>query len=116
MTPWSILVVEDDELLGLLLSELLVEMGHRVCAIAIDESAAVAAAAVHRPDLMIVDAGLGQGCGLRAVQTVQATGSVRHIFTTGDADSVRRSRPEAIVLEKPFNEPQLARAISLAMS
>ena len=116
MTPWSILVVEDDELLGLLLGELLVEMGHRVCAIAVDEAAAVDAAAIHRPDLMIVDAGLGQGSGLRDVQTVQATGTVPHIFTTGDANAVKRSRPDAIVLEKPFNEPQLARAIALAMS
>jgi CheY-like chemotaxis protein len=116
MTGLSILVVEDDELLGMLLAELLVEMGHKVCAIAVDESAAIDAAAAHRPDLMIVDVGLGQGSGIRAVEAVQSAGFVRHIFTTGDAGLVRRSRPDAIVLEKPFNEPELALALARALA
>ena len=113
--PLRILVVEDDALIGALLGELLVEMGHQVCAIEVDEAGAVAAAARHKPDLMIVDATLGEGNGIRAVDTVNLSGSIRHLFTSGDTLRVKLLRPDAIVVQKPFVEIELARAITRAM-
>jgi two-component system, response regulator PdtaR len=41
---------------------------------------------------------------------------VPHIFTTGDVLKVRLLKPDAIVLEKPFHEADLADAIALALS
>ena len=49
MKVLRILVVEDDALIGMLLAEVLVGMGHEVCAIEANEADAVAAAARCRP-------------------------------------------------------------------
>ena len=59
-----ILVVEDGALIAMLYADLLVEMGHVVCAIETTEAGAVAAAARHKPDLMIVGSGLRDGSGI----------------------------------------------------
>jgi two-component system, response regulator PdtaR len=111
-----ILVVEDEALLGMLLSEVLHGMGHDVCAVVASEDEAVAATTLHLPDLLIVDAGLAMGNGLSAVDTIVASRFVPHVFTTGNALKVKRLRPNAIVLEKPFREADLANAIMQALS
>ena len=114
--PLRIVVVEDDALIGALLGELLGEMGHDVCAIERNEAGAVAAAARFRPDLMIVDVSLGAGSGIDAVDTVAASGAIRHVFTSGDTMQVRLQRPNAVVVQKPFVESELAQAIARAMA
>ena len=116
MVKLSILVVEDEAIIGMLLSEVLAGMGYKVCAVVASEDEAVEAAALHLPDLLIVDAGLAAGNGLSAVDTILAVRFVPHVFTTGNALKVRLLRPEAIVLEKPFHETELADAIALALS
>jgi DNA-binding response OmpR family regulator len=55
-----VLVVENDALFGILVAEMLTEMGHEVCAIEATEADAVSAAARYKPDLMVVDVGLGE--------------------------------------------------------
>jgi two-component system, response regulator PdtaR len=116
MSALSILVVEDEAIIGMLLSEVLVGMGHTVIGVVGTESAAVALAADYLPDLLIVDAGLTSGNGLSAVDRILANRFVPHVFTTGNALKVRQLRPDAIVLEKPFHEVELGDAITLALS
>ncbi len=58
MTALRVLVVEDEAIIAMLFADLLVAMGHEVCAIEATEAGAVAAAVRCRPDLMIVDAHL----------------------------------------------------------
>lgn len=116
MHKLSILVVEDEAIIGMLLSEVLAGMGHKVIAVVGTEGAAIAMAAEYLPDLLIVDAGLTSGNGISAVDAILETGFVPHLFTTGDAMKVRLLKPDAIVLEKPFNESELADAITMAMS
>ncbi len=115
MPALSILIVEDEAIIGLLLSEVLAGMGHEVCAIVASEAAAVAAAAQYQPDLLIVDAGLAAGNGLSAVDAILAKRFVPHVYTTGNALKVRLLRPDAIVLEKPFHEAELGDAIERAV-
>lgn len=112
----NILVVEDEAIIGMLLSEVLAGLGHDVCAVVASEDEAVAAAAFHQPDLLIVDAGLASGNGISAVDAILATRIVPHIFTTGNALKVRLQRPDAIVIEKPFHEADLDDAITSALS
>ena len=107
MKPLRILVVEDDPVIGMLLGEMLLAMGHEVCSIERDEGGAVAAAARHHPDLVIADATLGAGSGLRAIDTMQIGRMLRHQFIAGDALRVARLRPDAVILQKPFNEAAL---------
>jgi two-component system, response regulator PdtaR len=115
MTALRILVVEDESTIAMLLAEVLVGMGHEVCAIAATETEAVAAAARSRPDLMIVDARLGDGSGVSAVEEILRAGFIPHVFVTAEASRVQALRPSAVVIQKPFREADLARAIQRAL-
>ena len=106
--------MEDDAIIGGLLADLLVEMGHRVCATAQTEADAVAAAAQHGPDMILVDVTLKQGNGISAMRTIARTSDVRHVFMTGTG---RHEFPEdAVILRKPFCESDLIRALAQAMT
>ena len=116
MKALRVLVIEDDALIAMLLRELLVGMGHDVCATAATEAEAVIAATRHRPDLMIVDARLGRGSGVSAVEEILQAGPVAHLFISGDAEKVQTRQPDAVVVRKPFREAELARAIDMALA
>ena len=104
-----ILLVEDDAVISALLAELLVEYGHNICGTAPTEMEAVAAAAQHAPDLMIVDAHLQAGSGVSAMATILRHSAMPHIFITGGA---RRIFPtDATVLLKPFSKASLMAAL-----
>ena len=115
MSALRVLVMEDDALIGMLLAEMLAEMGHEVCAIEATETDAVAAAARHKPDIMIVDARLRDGSGISAVEKILLVGNIPHLYVSGDTASVRARKPHAVVIEKPFREADLANAILRAL-
>ena len=98
-------------MIGELVAEMLEEMGHEVCGIAATEEGAVAAAARYKPDLMIVDAWLGEGSGLDAVATILLTRFVLHLFMSGDISRITAVRPDAIALQKPFRQDQFYAAV-----
>ena len=115
MKAFRVLMMEDDPLIGMLVAELLEEMGYDVCAIAATAADAVTAAAQYRPDLMIVDARIDDGSGVSAVDKILRTGFVPHLFISGNISNIRALRPDAVVLEKPFRELELTRAIQRAI-
>jgi CheY-like chemotaxis protein len=115
MKALRVLVVEDDFVIGTLLAEMLEEMGHDVCAVETTQADAVMAAARCRPDLMIVDAGLGDGSGVSAVEEILCTGPIPHLFVSGDISGVQALKPGAAVMQKPFGEADLAQAIQRAL-
>jgi DNA-binding NarL/FixJ family response regulator len=85
-------------------------------ATAASEAEAVIAAARYAADLMIVDAGLGRGSGVSAVEEILRAGPLAHVFVTGDAEGVRVRKPDAVIVHKPFREAALARAIDAALT
>jgi DNA-binding response OmpR family regulator len=107
MAALNVLIIEDDALIGMLLTEMLQEMGHVVCATAVTEEEAVADAGRCKPSLMIVDEQLLEGSGMSAVERILRTGSVACVFMSG----AHVRRPGATVLQKPFVEADLLRAI-----
>jgi DNA-binding response OmpR family regulator len=115
ITSQRILVAEDNALIGMLLEQMLTTMGHDVCAVEATENATVVSAARYRPDIVIADVGLREGSGINAVETILRSQSVAHIFVTGDHDAVRARIPNAVILEKPFNEAKLAGAIRMVI-
>jgi CheY-like chemotaxis protein len=115
MKTLSILVVEDDVMIGMLLSDMLIGLGHLVCALERTEAGAVAAANRFLPDLMIVDAHLTDGSGISAVKTILREHVIPHIFVTGDKLGTQKQRPGDIVIEKPFRERDLVEAIVRAI-
>jgi CheY-like chemotaxis protein len=114
METLRILVVEDDAMIGEMLAEMLEGMGHEVCAIEATEADAVTAAARCMPGLMIVDARLGAGSGVAAVAEILRSEFVPHVFISGAA--IESCGPAAVVLQKPFREGDLARAIHRALA
>ncbi|WP_428534544.1 response regulator [Rhodopila sp.] len=109
MAALSVLVVEDDAIIAMLLAEMLQDMGYRVCAIAATEEDAVAMATSCKPGLMIVDEHLREGSGASAVERILLTASVPCVFISGAP--VSRNGQGATVLHKPFLEQDLVRAI-----
>jgi two-component system, response regulator PdtaR len=87
--PLRILLVEDEAILALAFVGVLEDMGHIVCAIEFTEAAAVSAALRLKPDLMIVDAGLGEGDGVIAVDAILQSFYIPHIFISGDHKGAR---------------------------
>ena len=116
MKALRVLVVEDDALIAMLLTEMLAGMGHNVCATPATEAEAVIAATRYGPDLMIVDAGLGRGSGVSAVEEILRAGPLVHVFISGDAGRLRVRKPDAVVVRKPFREAELVRAIHSALA
>lgn len=111
MNALRILIIEDDAVIGMHLAELLEDMGHDVYAIEATEADAVIAANKSRPDLMIVDATLQEGSGVSAVTTICRGGHVPHLFISGDVLKIKTLLPSAVVVQKPFREADIFRAI-----
>lgn len=114
MAPLRILIAEDEAVIAMLLGEVLDSMGHSICATVSTDHDAIVAVAAELPDLLIVDAGLGLGSGVDAVAQIVALRHIPHIFMTGNVSAVRQLRPDAVILEKPFNEAELREAIERA--
>jgi CheY-like chemotaxis protein len=111
-----VLVVEDEAMIAMLLAEVLRELGRTVCATEATEAGAVAAAARHQPDLMIVDDELRQGSGIAAVEQITRPGIIPHVFVTGDSLIGRLLSQGTVVIQKPFTIPELVWGIERALT
>ena len=111
MKTLRILIVEDDAIVAMILGELLMGMGHEVCATAGTRFDAAHAAALHKPDLVIVDGTLGRDSGISAVDEILRAGPVPHFFLSGDVGRIKAARPDAIVVQKPFRLSDITRAL-----
>jgi CheY-like chemotaxis protein len=100
MIRLRILLIEDDAVISGMLAELLAVLGHEVCGTAETELGAVAAAARHAPDLMIVDANLRAGSGISAMDAILRLTPMPHIFMTGGSQLAIPAN--ATLLRKPF--------------
>jgi CheY-like chemotaxis protein len=115
-TALRVLIVEDNVIIAMLLEATLADMGHTVCAIEGTETGAVDAAARHRPDLLIVDAGLSEGTGISAVDRILRDGFVPHIFVSGADLKPENLNPRAVRVSKPYDERDLSAAIEQAFA
>jgi CheY-like chemotaxis protein len=109
MTGLRIVLVEDDAVIGTLLTEMLNYLGHDVCATVTTETDAVSAAARHAPDLMLVDVQLAGGDGVSAMRTILMKTAMPHVFITGG--SPHAFPANAVVLQKPFGVSGLILAL-----
>ncbi len=116
MSALRILLVEDEVLLALTFSDVLEDMGHIICAVEHTEAEAISAAKRLKPDLMIVDARLGHGSGISAVEEILKLGYIPHLFISGDSTIVRTRRPDAVTIQKPFRAVDLAHGLRRALT
>ena len=76
-----VLIVEDDAIIAMHLAMLVAELGHEVCATAASAAGAIALAALHNPDVVLMDIRLAQGSsGIDAAREIHAQQALRCIF------------------------------------
>jgi CheY-like chemotaxis protein len=115
--PSSVLIVEDDSIIAWHLSSMVRRLGYTVCATAVTEDAALAAARAHAPDIVLMDVRLASlDDGVRAAEAIRAELDVPIVFCTAHADEPSfQSRiatfGRSSVLGKPVAERQLKAAL-----
>lgn len=105
------LIVEDDLLIAMELEDILERLGFRVIGTAVTETQAVAATLRHRPDLLLADYRLAQGDGVSAVERIETALAVSVVFVTANGDELRRLRPGAVLVDKPFDSRRIEQAV-----
>ncbi len=117
-TKARVLIIEDETLIAMDLNDIVSHLGHTVVATADTASRAIAAAAKHKPDLVLADIQLADGSsGIDAVQEILAQVSVPVIFITAFPDRLLTGqRPEpTFLISKPYAEDTVRAAVSQAL-
>lgn len=109
-------IIEDDYLIGQSLQDMLERLGFTRFSYARSEDAAVMGAGGQPIDLITADVRLLPGDGLNAVRTICETRDIPVVFITGYADELIERAPEAVIVQKPVEEPELAAAVNQAMA
>ena len=108
----TVLVIEDEAVVALFLTDVLEELNYQVCAVAASGRQAVALASQHRPDLAMVDVRLkGDIDGIETALQLQDQFGIRSILLSGDPEALRSVESRGIspvaVLSKPYTPEQL---------
>lgn len=114
----SVLIIEDEPLIALDLSDLVSSLGHRVCATASTHKTAIAAFKKHMPGLVLADVQLADGSsGLDAVNDILKSFEVPVIFITAYPERLLTGkRPEpTFLINKPFQSETVKAIISQAL-
>jgi two-component system, response regulator PdtaR len=117
----TVLVVEDEAVVALFLTDVLEDLKHIVCTVASSGREALTLAAQHRPDLAMVDVRLkGDLNGVETAALLYDQLGIRSILLSGDPDALRaaqasRAAPIA-VLSKPYTPEQLQSVLSQAFA
>lgn len=117
-TKARVLIIEDEAVIAMDLSDLVTAAGHEVCAMETTASGAVAAAKRERPDLVLADIQLADNSsGIDAVKEILASFSVPVIFITAfPARLLTGERPEpTFLITKPYSPDMVRAAVSQAL-
>lgn len=117
-TATRALIIEDEPLISLDLSEIVESLGHHVTSVARTASQAVEAAREDRPGLVLADIQLADGSsGIDAVREILGTFEVPVIFVTSFPERLLTGqRPEpTFLITKPYDPNAVKAAISQAL-
>ena len=109
-----VFIIEDDYLIAQSLQDMLERLGFTRFSFARSEDAAVMGAGGSPIDLITADVRLLPGDGLNAVQAICEKRDIPVVFITGYADELSDRAPDAIVVQKPIDEAELASAVGEA--
>jgi two-component system, response regulator PdtaR len=86
-----VLIVEDEALIASYLEALVVSFGYEVCALAASAPEAIENAAIHMPDVVLMDIRLARGTsGIEAARQIYARQGLRCIFLSANLDDASR--------------------------
>ncbi len=117
ITSWTVLLVEDDNLIRSSTAEMLSELGHTVLEAA-DAKSALKAMEGDRVDILVTDVGLPDLSGVElARRALENRPGLGIVFATGDeAVSAEQDLQKAVLLVKPYAIQDLAQALASAVS
>lgn len=104
-------IIEDDYLIGQSLRDMLEKLGFKSFSFARSEDTAVMGANAQNIDLITADIRLLPGDGVRAVEAICTKREIPVVFITGYADELVERAPNAVVVQKPVKESELAAAV-----
>ncbi len=121
MPEARVVVVEDETIVAMDLAATLKSLGCTVLAVVDNGSDAIETAVTHKPDFVLMDIRLkGPMDGIEAAKTIHERAAIPIIFLTahGDATTLDRAMGSSPYgyLVKPFDEGELQRAITVAMT
>lgn len=116
----TVLVVEDEAVVALFLTDVLSEMNCEVCGVAASGRDALALAAKHKPHVAMVDVRLkGDVDGIETARALGELG-VRCVLLSGDPESLRSATSRGVspvgVLNKPYTPEQLESVLARAFA
>ena len=116
-TPLRVLIVEDQAIAAMFLSDVVQDLGHVVCAAASSVQEADAAAAAHGPDVALVDINRGRGGdGVAAPAILAARHGTARIYATAYTDPATVARASATgplgFLAKPYSDRDIAAVLA----
>jgi two-component system, response regulator PdtaR len=114
-----VVVADDETLVRADVRATLERVGLDVCGEAADGHAAVALARTHRPDLVVIDAGMPVLDGVEASRRILAEADVPIVMLTGYSygDLISRALEAGVAayVVKPFSEEALLEAVAAAL-
>lgn len=116
--PGDVLIIEDEPLIAMDLSEIVEGLGHHVVNVATTRAEAVAAARVCKPSLIIADVSLSdRSSGIEAVADILREENIPIVFVTAFPEKVRAALHLAVseVVSKPFFPGSIQNAVSRAL-
>lgn len=119
MANKNILIVEDEMILSLMLSQMITQMGHKVVDNVCTGENAIEKAIELSPDVILMDIRLqGKMDGIEAITKIQEKINVSVIYITGNTDKMYRKRVKTTqyldFLVKPITQHQLSHSLNLA--
>ena len=120
MAGETILIVEDETLVGMELQELLIGLGYSIPEVVDEGSRALEAVDECRPDLILMDIRIkGSIDGVDTAAQIRKTSDVPIIFVTAYSDPATVARIAGVrsdgLLLKPYQEPALEANIATAL-
>jgi PAS domain S-box-containing protein len=120
MTGESILIVEDEAIIALQLSELLKKNGYQLAGMTANGEDAVMMAEKNPPDLIFMDIELmGKMDGIEAACRIHERADIPIIYLTAFSDNQRIARAKETVpynyIIKPFNERELLASVDIVL-
>jgi len=121
MRSRTVLVIEDEAVVALFLTDVLEEMNCQVCAVAPSGRAALDLAAKHRPDLAMVDVRLkGDLDGVETALQLHNRFGIRSVLLSGDPEALQTAQSRGVepiaVLTKPYTPEQVRKILNQAFS
>ena len=115
-----VLIVEDDTLIALDISNALASFGYEVCATVDSGERAIASAAELHPNIILMDIGLrGRMDGIEAAKIISASESIPIVFLTADEEESTLQRAKLILpygyIIKPFDPKELRSVIEITL-